>query len=726
MLLRSFFLMNDVLKKLRRGIFCGMFGGLLALIFWQNGWLETWERVTWDWRVKLLAKPGAATDDIRLILLDQQSLDWAENQLGEGWPWPRQLYAVIINFCQRSGVKALGFDVLFTEFSTRGVDDDAALGEAIGQFRAFTGALILGEGSGNVTAWPNDWPTPKFALNGLEEWLATVNKPPNWIVGKALLPIPEVAKNATILSNVQQLPDSDGIYRHIPLLGLFNGNVFPSLGVGTYLAAASDTAMRIAPGMLTIGAKRIAIDRNGEAILRYRGATGTHKSYRVQEILEAEARRLEEAPASERDLEIARDLRGKYALFGFSAPGLKDLRATPVSATAAGVEINATVLDNLLANDFLADLPVWMSVAFLCVVVMTCGTLAFFLSDPFENAIIGVVFLAIPVLLALWAYQRGFWMPLAAQEMGTTATILAALLVNYATEGRQRRFLKAAFRQYLSPTFIEQLIQHPERLKLGGERREISIFFSDIQGFTSISERLQPEELTAFLNEYLSAMTDIIHEEGGTIDKYEGDAIIAFWNAPVELPDHAEHVVRAALRCQQKLAEMRPALKAKVGRDVFMRVGVNTGFAVVGNMGSRTRFDYTMLGDSVNLASRLEGVNKEFGTYCMISQFTKDKLPPTAFALRELARVAVVGRHEPVTVYEPMFLEEHAAWNDIFATFHEGLSAFYDGRLQEAINIFGTIKELDPAAAAYLKKSQEFLLSPLPADWRGVWVMTSK
>ncbi len=721
--------MTDILKKLRRGVSCGVFGGLLALIFWQYGWLETWERVTWDWRVKLLAKPGATTDDIRLILLDQQSLDWAEsddNQLA--WPWPRQLYAFIIDFCQHSGVKALGFDVLFTEFSPHGVDDDAALGEAIGRFGSFAGALILGEGSGNTTVWPDDWPAPRFALDGLDEWLANMKTSPNWIIGKALLPIPDVAQNANTLSNVQQLPDSDGIYRHMPLLAMFDNKIFPSLGVGTYLAASSETAMRIESGMLTIGAKRIAIDHlNGDVILRYRGPAGTHKWYSVQDILKAETRRvIEEVEPTERDLEIARDLKGKYVLFGFSAPGLKDLRSTPISATAAGVEINATVLDNLLANDFLADLPIWMTVVLLCLMVMTCGLLAFFLSDPIENVIIGAVSLTIPVLLAFWAYQRGFWLPLAVQEMGTTATILAALVVNYTTEGRQRRFLKAAFRQYLSPTFIDQLIQHPERLKLGGERREISIFFSDIQGFTSISERLQPEELTAFLNEYLSAMTDIIHEEGGTIDKYEGDAIIAFWNAPVELPDHAAHVVRAALRCQQKLAEMRPAMKNKVGCDVFMRVGVNTGFAVVGNMGSRTRFDYTMLGDSVNLASRLEGVNKEFGTYCMISQFTKDKLPPTAFALRELARVAVVGRHEPVTVYEPMFLEEHAAWNDVFETFHEGLSAFYDGRLQEAIEIFGRIKELDPAAAAYLKKCEEFLPSPLPADWRGVWVMTSK
>ncbi len=230
-------------------------------------------------------------------------------------------------------------------------------------------------------------------------------------------------------------------------------------------------------------------------------------------------------------------------------------------------------------------------------------------------------------------------------------------MVNYSTEGRQKRYIKNAFKQYLSPAVIEQLISHPERLKLGGERRELSIFFSDLQGFTSISEGLSPEELTALLNEYLSAMTDIIQEEGGTVDKFEGDAIIAFWNAPLDLDDHALRAVRSALRCQESLARMRPAFRERVGKDLYMRIGINTGPAVVGNMGSHSRFDYTVLGDAVNLAARLEGINKQFKTYTMISQATLEQMAD-AFPVRELSRVAVVGRKEPVTVYEPMFEEE--------------------------------------------------------------------
>jgi adenylate cyclase len=272
---------------------------------------------------------------------------------------------------------------------------------------------------------------------------------------------------------------------------------------------------------------------------------------------------------------------------------------------------------------------------------------------------------------------------------------------------------------------IEQLIAHPERLKLGGERRELSIYFSDLQGFTTLSEMLTPEELTTLLNEYLSAMTDIIQEEGGTIDKYEGDAIIAFWNAPLEQADHALRGVRAALRCQASLAALRPGFRERAGKDLYMRIGMNSGPAVVGNMGSRTRFDYTMLGDAVNLAARLEGVNKQFRTYTMISAATLQKLEG-AFPARELARVAVVGRKEPVTVYEPFLPEAFTKARPLLESFAEGLRAFYAGSFGEAERLFARTASADPPAAAYQEKCRELAAAAAPEAWNGVWIMTSK
>ena len=315
-------------------------------------------------------------------------------------------------------------------------------------------------------------------------------------------------------------------------------------------------------------------------------------------------------------------------------------------------------------------------------------------------------------------------MPLVVQETGVALTLFSAGLIYYTTEGRQKMFIKNAFKQYLSPAVIEQLIQHPEHLKLGGERRMLSIFFSDLEGFTGISEGLEPEALTALLNDYLSAMTDIIHEEGGTVDKYEGDAIIAFWNAPLEQPDHARRCVRAALRCQARLAEMRPMFRERLKKDLKMRIGINSGPAIVGNMGSHTRFDYTMIGDAVNLAARLEGINKQFGTYTMISQSTMEQMEG-AFPVRELSRVAVVGRKEPVVVYEPLPPEDFERRQSELAGFADGLTRFYRGDFPGAETIFSSLADADPAALAYITKCRELIDHP-PEEWHGIWVITTK
>ncbi len=709
------------MTKLIQSLIVGGIGAVLAIALWFPGWLDSWEARTWDWRVSLMAKPGIATDDIRLILMDQNSLDWAKEESGLIWPWPREVYAAITNYCQRSGVKALAFDVLFTEPSGYGVEDDERFGAAISAFGRFAaGSVFLGQTAGSETSWPTDFPAPKLKIIGLEKWLSLTGSD-EILFPKAAMPIPELAKNAATLCNVHINPDPDGIYRRIRPFNVFDGRPLLSTGLGAYLAGNPDANASIVPGRFTLDGKDIPIDRNADAVLRYRGPSGTHKAYSAAAVLQSEIRLLSGEEPVIREENVFKD---KYVFFGFSAPGLYDLRPAPVDGVYAGVEIHATMLDNFLSDDFMHISPAWLIITLVSLLSLLCAISASFSSSIAGGMTASVVFLSVPVLLSLGSYSYGLWLPLIVQETAIAATIVMALTVNYATEGHQKRFIKNAFRQYLSPVFIEQLIQHPEQLKLGGERRVLSIFFSDIQGFTSISERLEPEELTALLNEYLSEMTDIIHEEGGTVDKYEGDAIIAFWNAPLEVPEHAVRAVRASLRCQARLAEIRPGLRKRIGTDMLMRIGINTGPAVVGNLGSHTRFDYTMIGDAVNLAARLEGTNKQFATYTMISQFTLALLDGV-FPVRELARVAVVGRKEPVTVYEPMFPEEYENRNEMLETFALGLEMFYGGQFVDARKFFSKIKDLDPPASAYEKKCQMLMESP-PENWQGIWVMTSK
>lgn len=711
---------SSAVKKLKHGLIIGLTGSAFALLLWMAGWLDVWEFRTWDWRASLLAKSGSATDSIVIIKLDQNSLDWGKKESGWAWPWPREVYAAIVDYCRRSGAKAVAFDVLFTEPSREGVSDDEILGTAMSQCGNVAASLFLGHTTGSEIRWPPELTPPEFPVAGLNSWL-TARNPQGVVFSRATVPIPEVARSSAILCNVHLEPDRDGIYRRIRLFGIFDNKTIPSLGLGAYLAANLPVLSEIGTGMLQVDNKSISIDHAGSVILRYRGPFGTYKTYSAAEVLQSELRIRdgERPPIQDKDA-----LRGKYVFFGFTAPGLLDLRSSPVGGVYPGVEIHATALDNFLSGDFIRVIPTWLMMILVIALGLVCALSISFFSSATASVLLSAFFTATPIAVSIASYGYGYWLPLVVLEVVAVTTIAVALVVNYATEGRQKRFIKSAFKQYLSHAVIEELIQKPESLKLGGERKVLSIFFSDLQGFTSISEGLTPEKLASFLNDYLTAMTDIVQEEGGTVDKYEGDAIIAFWNAPLEIVGHAGRAVRAALRCQARLAEMRPTFRERIGADLYMRIGINTGPAIVGNLGSHTRFDYTMIGDAVNLAARLEGVNKQFGTYTIISGATVDELGDE-FRSRELARLVVVGRREPVTVYEPMTCKEFDKRRDVLGTFARGLALFYQGEFGKAQEVFSTIQNSDPPADAYVRKCRD--LEGLPPDgWQGVWVMSSK
>jgi adenylate cyclase len=705
--------------KLLQGLAAGIIGALVAFVFFFPGWLDRWEAKAWDWRVNMLAKSSSHSQKVRLILLDQDSLDWAKEENGLSWPWPREVYGTIIQFCKRTGVRALAFDVLFTEPSKYGVKDDQAIASEIMGFKPFVGAVFLSRTTGSEKRWPDFVPAPALNVQGLDPWLETTG---HKAFVRASFPVAEIAAAAGLLANVHLNPDSDSVYRRAALFEVFDSKILPSLALASYLAAQPDMPLEIEPGRFMLGDKVIPVDGAGKVILNFRGPSGTHKAYSAASVMQSELRlRNGEAPT----IKNLEDFKDAYVLFGFSAPGLFDLRPTPVSGVYPGVEISATMLDNLLASDFILPVPLVLVVLITLIMALLAGMATSSVSGILKSALIYVFLICMPVVLCLIAYRLGFWLPLVIQEAAVAVTLFGAGLIYYTTEGRQKAYIKSAFKQYLSHAVIEELIQNPECLKLGGEQRMLSIFFSDLEGFTGISEGLDPESLTNLLNVYLTAMTDIIHEEGGTIDKYEGDAIIAFWNAPLTQPDHAVRCVRAVLRCQARLAQMRPAFRESMGRDLKMRIGVNTGRAVVGNMGSHSRFDYTMIGDAVNLASRLEGINKQFGTYSLMSQSTMEQMAG-AFPVREISRVAVVGRREPVVVYEPLLpeeIDEHIQQGMV--RFAEGLALFYSGNFLQAQNVFSGLAGRDPAARAYLAKCLELIEHP-PEVWQGVWVITTK
>ena len=384
-----------------------------------------------------------------------------------------------------------------------------------------------------------------------------------------------------------------------------------------------------------------------------------------------------------------------YVFVGCSAPGLLDLRPVPVNPKCPGVVLHATFVDNLLTDSFIAEAAApavilgVMATAIAAAVSLTYG------GRWWQAGPLSVVWLGVPMVVGFAAYAKGQWWPVAAHGTASALGLVGALAANYWAEGRQKAFIKQAFRHYLSGEVIEKIIRDPKHLQLGGEKRELTIMFTDLAGFSTFSERLGPVELTTLLNDYLSEMTDIIMEEGGTLDKYEGDAIIAFWNAPLEQSDHAVRACRAALRCQRRLAELRDAFQQRTGAVLRMRVGLNTGDVVVGNMGSRKRFNYTILGDAANLASRLEGANKAFGTETMVSGSTW-QLASAEFCGRKLADLRVVGRKTAVPVYELTGFAADAVpagWE----AFAAGLTRFREGDFAGAKEVFEQLPD-DPAA----------------------------
>lgn len=683
---------------------------VLVVIPTQLSWFDNFEANTWDWRVSAFANPNKASDEVCVILLDQASLDWVKNENEIGWPWPREFYSYIVEYCRLSKAKSLGFDVLFTEDSQYSEEDDKSFAKAIKDFGYFTLAsrAVNGKSSNSNTV---EHLTIEQAQN--------LNVRVREFQGMDM-PVDLFLKNAQSLASVNSSPDQDGVNRRISLFNKVDSQNIPILGLATFLASEKERSFEEQAGKLIVNGKVIPLDSEGKALLNFRGPSKTHRVFSAQSILQSYALQQEgKTPVVSPSL-----LEGKYILFGFSAPGLHDQHNVPLGEKYPGVEVHATFIDNLLNEDFYTPLASIYSYIFAFISAFLVAMVFVNSNSYLKQIVFSGVMLVLPIVVALGAASAGYKIALFFPTVATTLALFQSVGYNYMTEGKQKKFIKYAFRHYLSPHVIDELIENPDKLKLGGVRSEISIFFSDLEGFTSISERLEPEVLIEVLNEYLSEMSDIILEESGTIDKYEGDAIIAFWNAPLPVENHAAQIVKSALRCQQALAEMNPQLKGRAGVDLKMRIGIHTGPAVVGNMGASERFDYTMLGDAVNLAARLEGVNKQFGTYTLISIDTKNQMGDI-YPTRELAKVEVVGRKEPVRVFEPMMQEEFDAKKEYIEKFLTGLNLFYEEKFAEALEVFKENHENDPPSKKYVAKCQDLIDSGKEAP-KGVWVMTSK
>jgi len=723
-------------QKTIRTIVLGLAIGLLILILHGAGLFRSLEWKSWDHRLRTLADSQSASDEIVILLVDQQSLDFYEQE-GLGWPWPRQLYAAAVQFCQASGARAVVFDVLFTESSVYGLEDDLYLG------------MVLAE-AGNVALAAFFSGQEPIAVDNAGEAILRQHalSLPGWPQEKALerqsvtLSVEEILSSARTVGNVSFPPDDDGIFRRLDLICSYRDRFYPVLPLAVVrqlsggsprmqadgqlpLASGSPGdggGLSLANGELFLNDRPLPLDRSGRLIINYHGGVGTYRSISLADVIQSQLQ-IEEGLEPQIDPATFRD---KIILVGFSAPGLMDLRPTPFSSVYPGVEVHATVIDNLLAGDLIAPAPGWMTaVMILLTALLTAAAVTVPRRLGWMAAGV-IVCLLLPIALAALAFRSGLWLVLIAPLFAAVVTFAIGSVLNYALEGRQKRFVKKVFQHYLSHQVIEQILKDPDRLKLGGQRRQMSVFFSDVAGFTSVAESLSPEDLTELLNRYLTEMTEVIFRHGGTVDKYIGDAIVAFWNAPLDQPDHAVRACHAALDCQKRLVELRDRMRQQSGHELHMRIGLNSGPMVVGNMGSSDRFDYSILGDAVNLGARLEGACKQYGIWILIGEGTHTEVKDH-FEVREVDVIRVVGKREPVRIYELLARRGQlsAERRTALARFQEGLQLYRERKWTTAIGVFQDLPD-DPVARIYRERCEQYQVSSPPEDWDGVWELIRK
>ncbi len=655
----------------------------------------------------LLRGPVKPPSSVIIVAVDNKSV----KEIGR-WPWSREIFGELLKGMAEYGVKVTALDVVFSEPQNR--ISDTALAESI----AMSGNVIAGHFFRNEMHPIDPQVLEQVQSSKIQQLQidSTVTSVPLMEYANMDANIALIGQGALAYGYFNVISDSDGLFRQLPLLMLYKGDVYPSMVLQALKHYTHETA-QVSVGSsgvraIQLGKYTIPSNQEGELSVNYYGSGGSIKTYSAADIIK---KRL---PTDE--------LKGKLAFVGFTEMGIYDVRPTPFDSVLPGVEIHATAAANTLEQRFVIHNS--NTILSERVVLLLLPLVLALLLGLAPSAIIGfiagsglsAIYLATNYLLfSRYLIDLSLLSPLMALGLTTISSeIYRSLVVD-----RKGRYMKKAFSNYVSADLVAQIMKNPDSLKLGGEKREISILFSDIRGFTSLSEKLSPEDLVQVLNEYLNPMTLIVLEEKGTLDKYIGDAVMAIYNAPLDVADHADHACRSALKMMVKLEELNRSFIERGIQTIDIGIGVNTGDAVVGNMGAAMRFDYTAIGDNVNLASRLEGLNKMYGTHIIVSESTK-LLAGSDLPFREIDLVAVKGKLQPVPIYELMLADSR----EVRSTFSEALRLYRNREFTVAVQLFDELcnQENDPVSRMYVGRCRDFIASPPPVEWDGIFVAKTK
>jgi adenylate cyclase len=719
--------------------------------FYQLPLITKLENIFYDARL-VLTMPDTVHPGVVILDIDEKSLAEKEKG-GEGhWPWPRDRLGLLLDkLFDKYDVAVVGFDVVFAErdessgirvleqLSKGELRDDARFQSALRELKPkleydhiFASKMkgrpvVLGFSFplyGDKTR-KGLLPAPVLTMGVFGSWPVDADRYYGYTAN-----LEELQKSAAGAGHINASPDVDGVLRRVPILVEFDGAYYEPFSLAVVRALLGSPPVKpITPDeklvpksylsldWLQVGPLRIPVDDRARALVPYREVR-SFRYYSIVDVLN--------------DVLDVSKLKGKIVLVGTSVPGLLDLRSTPIDPVLPGVEVHANLIAGMLDGSIKQRPPYVVGAEFM---LLLLSGLAMALLLPLLRPLISTV-TTLAVLLAVVAtnvavYHYGnMVLPLASGLVMILLLFTLNMAYGFFVEARGMRQITGLFGQYVPPELVDEMARNPERFNMAPREQELTVLFSDVRGFTTISESLSPQDLSAYINEYLTTMSLVIRERHrGTLDKYIGDAIMAFWGAPVADFQHARHAVLAALDMQSEAKALNEKFRSRGWPTFKIGIGVNSGVVRVGDMGSRIRKAYTVMGDAVNIASRLEGITKQYGADIIIGDGTRRLL--SGFVVREVDRVRVKGKDEPVTIFEPLGLEGQVdpARQDEMTLWNQALRLYrgqdWDRAELQLINLRKRAPERD-LYGLFIERIAQFRAHPPGTDWDGAWTFETK
>lgn len=710
--------------------------------------LDRLDTVIYDERL-LLTMPKSVGQDVVILDIDEKSL----REMGQ-WPWCRDKLAELMDaLFDRYGIAILGFDIVFAERDNctgltvlnklaqtelKDVPEfkqllSGSLSTKLDYDRRFAASLknrrvVLGFFFGNLDG--NEKPVGALPAPVLPSGMFKGKNVDTLKYGGYGANLPELQGAAQLAGHFNPFLDPDGVVRRVPLIAEYGGAFYESLSLAIFRKLIDspqiEPQFEPVPGWakrysglehLQLGKWRIPIDDQMRMLIPYRGHEGSFKYISAADVFSGKA--------------AVNDLKGKVVIMGTTAQGLKDLRSTPVGGAYPGVEIHATLVQAMMDGNFKKQPGYVIGAEILLVVILglaLSGILPFI--TPVRSALVVLLAIGLVLGLSMMVWKEGVAMPTAAALCMTVGLFVLNMSLGYFLEFRAKQQITDLFGQYVPPKLVDEISKQPELVSMEGVSKDLSVLFSDVRGFTTISEALDPKALSRLMNAFLTPLTLVVYQHRGTIDKYMGDCIMAFWGAPLDDADHARNAVLAGLEMQRRIKELQPEFKKNGWPPITIGVGVNSGAMSVGNMGSEMRRAYTVMGDSVNLASRLEGLTKEYGVGMLVGEGTRNMVKD--FVFRELDRVKAKGKAEPVGIFEPIgpVAEVTKEALDELKLFQQALKMYraqdWDHAEVQLISLQNRYPQFQGIYRVYLDRIKRFRAEPPGDHWDGVFEFAHK